>query len=380
MDKVISILGSTGSIGMQTIEVARKLGIKICALAANRNVQELEAQAREFNPKIVAVYNEDAAKKLKIALSDTDIKVLSGTEGVCEAAVCENADITLNAVVGIAGLLPTLAAINAKKDIALANKETLVAGGSLVKQALKENNVCLYPVDSEHSAVFQCLESCRDKKDLKKIILTASGGPFFGKTMKELLNVHASDALKHPTWNMGAKVTIDSSTLMNKGLEIMEAGWLFDMPEDKIDVVVHRESIVHSMIEYNDNAVIAQLGMPDMKLPIQYAITYPHRMVCPTEPLDLAKIGKLTFFNVDDETFLCYKACRNAMRRGGLVPAAVNGANEAAVELFLKDKIAFNKIGELVYKVSERNFGGEVTIENILETDRAARDYIINSI
>lgn len=380
MKQNIAVLGSTGSIGLQSLDVARELGLSVRALAARRNIETLEAQIREFSPAIVAVYDPEAAKLLKIAVADTGTKIVAGIEGLCEAACEETAEVLLNAVVGMVGLLPTLRAIEAKKQIALANKETLVAGGALVKAALAENGVALYPVDSEHSAIFQCLEGCRDRSDLKRIILTASGGPFFGKTREELENVRAADALRHPTWNMGHKITVDSATMMNKGLEVMEAGWLFDLPEERIDVVVHRESIIHSMIEYTDNAVIAQLGVPDMRLPIQYALTYPRRHPSKAAPLDLAACGKLTFYEIDPETFRCYKACREAMRRGGLYPAAVNGANEAAVALFLRDEISFNQIGDLVSDTVSQDFSGEVSVENILAADRSAREFVSRSI
>lgn len=380
MKQNIAVLGSTGSIGLQSLDVARELGLSVRALAARRNIEMLEAQIREFSPAIAAVYDPEAAKLLKIAVADTGTKIVAGIEGLCEAACEETAEVLLNAVVGMVGLLPTLRAIEAKKQIALANKETLVAGGALVKAALAENGVALYPVDSEHSAIFQCLEGCRDRSDLKRIILTASGGPFFGKTREELENVRAADALRHPTWNMGHKITVDSATMMNKGLEVMEAGWLFDLPEERIDVVVHRESIIHSMIEYTDNAVIAQLGVPDMRLPIQYALTYPRRHPSKAAPLDLAACGKLTFYEIDPETFRCYKACREAMRRGGLYPAAVNGANEAAVALFLRDEISFNQIGDLVSDTVSQDFSGEVSVENILAADRSAREFVSRSI
>ncbi len=380
MKRNIGVLGSTGSIGVQTLEVAKALGLSVRSLAANRNIEKLEAQIRQWRPAIAAVYDEAAAKQLKIAVADTDTKIVSGMEGLCEAACADEVEVLLNAVVGMVGLLPTLRAIEAKKQIALANKETLVAGGALVKAALAKYGVALYPVDSEHSAIFQCLEGCRDRADLKRIILTASGGPFFGKTRAQLENMKAADALRHPTWNMGHKITIDSATLMNKGLEVMEAGWLFDLPEEKIGVVVHRESIIHSMIEYIDNAVIAQLGVPDMRIPIQYALTYPRRAPSSAAPLDLIASGKLTFYELDPETFLCYKACREAMRRGGLWPAAVNGANEAAVALFLRDEISFNRIGDLVYETVLRDYSGELTVENILAADRSAREFVSASV
>lgn len=380
MKTKLAVLGSTGSIGTQTLEVAEELNLEIKALAAYSDIKTLEEQIRKWNPQLAAVFNEDAAKRLKIAVSDTNTKIVSGIKGLCEAASLDSVQVLVNSVVGMVGLLPTLAAIEAKIDIALANKETLVSGGELVTRAVKKQGVALRPIDSEHSAIYQCLQGCADQKEIKRIILTASGGPFFGKKRHELENATAKDALRHPTWNMGNKITIDSATLMNKGLEVMEAGWLFSMPENKIDVVVHRESIIHSMIEYIDNAVIAQLGIPDMKIPIQYAITYPHRAPSKAKPLDLVSCGKLTFFDVDEDTFLCYKACRSAMKKGGLVPAGVNGANEAAVELFLKEKIAFNQLGELVMKASELNYKGDLTVDNILSADKLAREFVYSSI
>lgn len=380
--KRLSLLGSTGSIGTQTLDVVRGLAdsecpVKIVALAAGRNVELLERQIREFHPAAAAVFDPAAAKELRDRTRDLELKVLVGMEGLCEAAAWESADITLNSVVGMVGLRPTLAAVYAKKDLALANKETLVAGGSLVMEAVRERGVKLLPVDSEHSAIFQCLQGCPEKGALKKLILTASGGPFFGKTRQELAAVGPEQALKHPNWNMGAKVTIDSSTMMNKGLEVIEASWLFDMPAEQIDVVVHRESIVHSLIEYADNSVIAQLGTPDMRIPIQYALTWPRRVPSPAAELSLWKQRELTFFEPDLETFRCLAVCIEALKRGGLAPAAANGANEKAVELFLQGKIGFLEIGELVAAAVERQPGGTaVTLESILEADRQARQFV----
>lgn len=380
MTNMLSILGSTGSIGTQALDVAEKLGIGICALTAHSSVSLLEQQARRFKPSLVVLYDEKAAKELKLLLRDTATKVLSGMDGLCQAASSEQADTVLNAVVGMVGLAPTLAAANAKKNIALANKETLVAGGALVMKAVRDNGVKLYPVDSEHSAIFQCLQGCPGEKALGRIILTASGGPFFGKAREELKNITPKDALKHPNWSMGAKITIDSATMMNKGLEIIEASWLFDLPEDRIDVVVHRESIVHSLIEYNDNSVIAQMGLPDMRIPIQYALTYPERVESPVGQLNLAKIGQLTFFEPDGATFPCMELCRQALRKGGLVPAAANGANEEAVNLFLKEKISFLEIGQLVAAAMNNQPGGEITcIQDIINADRRARQYVLQN-
>lgn len=379
--KKLSLLGSTGSIGTQTLQVVRNLQaqgeeIQVVALAARSSVALLEDQAREFHPQVVAVFDEKAALSLRESLADTEIQVLSGMEGLCQAAAWETADTTLNSVVGMVGLQPTLAAVRSKKTLALANKETLVAGGAMVMEEVRRNGVDLLPVDSEHSAIFQCLQGCPGKDALKKLILTASGGPFFGKTRKELEGVTREQALRHPNWDMGAKITIDSATMMNKGLEVIEASWLFGVPEDKIDVVVHRESIIHSMIQYQDNAVMAQLGLPDMAVPIQYALTYPRRMPSPAGELNLWELQKLTFYPPDGEAFPCLELCREALRRGGLVPAAANGANEQAVALFLQGKIGFLEIPKLVEAAMDRQIPGEVTLEAILEADREARAYV----
>ena len=338
MNKTIAILGSTGSIGTQSLDVARKHGFKVDVLAANSNIELLEKQIREFNPSAVAVINEAAAKELKVKVADTKTKVLAGADAVELVAAENKADIVLNSIVGIAGLKPTLAAIEAGKDIALANKETLVTGGHLVKKAIARKGVKLLPVDSEHSAIFQCLQGA-PKGSLKKIILTASGGPFFGKTTEELKNVTPADALKHPNWSMGAKITIDSASLMNKGLEVIEAVHLFDISPDNIEVVVHRQSIVHSAVELTDGAVIAQLGTPDMRLPIQYALTYPERYDCPSGSLNLFEIGNLTFQKPDYETFKLLSLAFYAVKEDGILPAVLNAADEIAVDAFLKDKI-----------------------------------------
>lgn len=304
------ILGSTGSIGTQTLDVVDKLNLKVSALTASTNIKLLEEQVRKYKPELAVVFNEEKAKEFKNNIKDTNTRVLSGMDGLIEAATLENADLVVNSVVGMVGLKPTLAAANAKKDIAFANKETLVTGGKLVCDAVKKNGVKLLPVDSEHSAIFQCLQGMPEKKMLKRLILTASGGPFFGKTVEDLKNVTVNEALNHPNWSMGAKITIDSATMMNKGLEIIEARWLFDVQPENIDVVVHRESIIHSLIEYVDNSVIAQLGLPDMRIPIQYAITYPKRYESPVGELSLAQIGKMTFFEPDYDTFKCLRACK----------------------------------------------------------------------
>ena len=376
--KRLIILGSTGSIGVQALEVAERNGYRVTALAAGKNTQLLEKQARKFKPDIVAVSDENAAQDLKIRLQDTDIKVLVGQDGVCAAAQYEG-DIVLNAIVGIAGLRPTLAAIDAGKTIALANKETLVAGGEIVNRRLKETGVKLLPVDSEHSAIFQSLQGA-PHGSVKKILLTASGGPFYGKTKKDLESVTVKDALNHPNWSMGAKITVDSATLMNKGLEVIEAVRLFDVAPDDIEVLVHRQSIVHSGIELSDGAVIAQLGTPDMRLPIQYALTYPERADFAFEHLSLADIGSLTFARPDTDTFRCLPICIEAVKRGGLAPAAVNGANEEAVALFLSGKIKFLQIAEMAQKALDSvNNKKEYTIEDVFEADKAARELIRNS-
>lgn len=379
--KKLSLLGSTGSIGTQALQVVQNLreqGEKweVAALAARSSVNRLEEQARKFHPDVVAVFDEGAALSLRQSLRDTDIQVLSGMEGLCEAAAWPGADLTLNAVVGMVGLQPTLAALQAGKALALANKETLVAGGAIVMEAARKRNLPILPVDSEHSAIFQCLQGCPERGALKKLVLTASGGPFFGRSRQELAGVTREQALRHPNWDMGAKITIDSATMMNKGLEVMEASWLFDLPEHRIEVVVHRESVIHSMVEYQDNAVVAQLGVPDMAVPIQYALTYPRRMPSPAGELDLCALGKLTFYPPDREAFPCLELCREALRRGGLVPAAANGANEQAVALFLEGKIGFLDIPRLVEAAMDRQAPGVVTLEAVLEADQEARAFV----
>ena len=378
--KRINLLGSTGSIGVQTLDVAREHGYKIESLAAYSNVDVIEKQIREFKPQYAAMVDENAAKQLKERVSDLDVKVMSGMEGVSFCAAEAKGDITLNAVVGMAGLKPTLDAINAGKTIALANKETLVAGGKLVTDAAKKNKVSILPVDSEHSAIFQCLLGSPRNSALKRIILTASGGPFFGKTKEELERVTLADALKHPSWSMGQKITIDSATMFNKGLELIEAVWLFDVDPDMIDIVVHRESIVHSLIEYDDNSVIAQLGHPDMRLPIQFAITYPDRFPSPERQLDLWEVGNLSFYKPDYDTFPCMDICRNAIKKGGLYPAAVNCANEEANLLFRQGKIAFNDIPVLISKASEFTPDKpDYTLEDVYNTDVLMREKVRES-
>lgn len=375
--KTINLLGSTGSIGLQTLDVAREHGYKIEALTAYSNVDVIENQIREFKPSFAALVDKKAAADLKQRVRDLPVKVLSGIEGVSFCASEAKGEITLNSVVGMAGLKPTIDAINAGKTIALANKETLVAGGKLVTDAAKKNGVSILPVDSEHSAIFQCLLGSPRNSALKRIILTASGGPFFGKTKEELQKVTLADALKHPSWSMGQKITIDSATMFNKGLELIEAVWLFDVEPDMIDIVVHRESIVHSLIEYDDNSVIAQLGHPDMRLPIQFAITYPDRFPSPEKQLDLWDVGNLSFYKPDYETFPCMDICRNAIKKGGLYPAAVNCANEEANLLFRQGKISFTDIPRLISEAAEYTENKpDYTLDDVYNTDSLMRETV----
>lgn len=379
--KGIALLGSTGSIGTQSLDVCRMHGYRVVCLTANRRVDLMEAQIREFRPDLVSMMDLVAADDLRTRVADTATKVLSGMDGLIECATYSGADTVLNAVVGMVGLQPTLAAIQAKKTLALANKETLVAGGHLVTNTAKAYGVDILPVDSEHSAIFQCLQGSPEKGAVKKLILTASGGPFFGKTLAELENVTAADALKHPNWDMGAKITIDSATMMNKGLEFIEAKWLFDMPIDAIDIVVHRESVVHSAIAYQDNSVIAQLGVPDMRIPIQYALTYPQRLPSPVQELSLVDYGNLTFYAPDYDTFRCINVCKDAIAAGGLRPAAANGANEESVRLFLNGKIKFTDIAVLNRAAMEAcPQVADYTLNDVLQADRAARDYVIEAV
>lgn len=381
MTEKISILGSTGSIGTQSLDVAEKRGYEVIALTANSSVDLVEQQIRRYKPKMAAMVDEAAAKELKLRVSDTDTKILCGMNGVCECAAVEQADTVINSVVGMAGLEPTLCAIKAKKKIALANKETLVAGGSLVTKTAKEYSVDILPVDSEHSAIFQCLQGMNKKEELKSIILTASGGPFFGKTAEELKDVTVTQALKHPNWSMGAKITIDSATMMNKGLELIEAVWLFDVSPEMVDIVVHRESVVHSLIEYVDNSVIAQLGVPDMRIPIQYALTYPSRFESPVKKLSLSDYSTLTFHKPDYDTFKCINICRSAIEKGGLYPAIANGANEAANLLFRQGKIGFLDIASLVGSAVENGKSKQnYSFSDVIEADAAAREFVLSQI
>lgn len=375
MTETISILGSTGSIGRQTLDVADKLGLRVAALAAGSNVAMLEEQARRYMPRLAVLYDETAAKTLRQRLSDTDIKVSSGIAGLTEAAEMEEADTVLTAVVGMIGLRPTLAAIAKRKKIALANKETLVCAGELVMSAAKKYGAQIVPVDSEHSAIFQCLQACANKDEIRRIILTCSGGPFFGMSYEELSKMTCADALKHPTWTMGAKITVDSATLMNKGLEFIEAMRLYSLPPEKVDIVIHRESIVHSFVEYRDGAYLAQLGAPDMRLPIQYAMTWPERLESPARDMDIFSIPALTFQRPDPEAFRALKAALSAARTGGTACAVLNGANEEAVKLFLDGRIGFNDIADIADAALQKvPVIHDPCLEEILEADRLARE------
>ncbi len=374
LQKNLVLLGSTGSIGTQTLDVAEECGYGVLALAAGRQVAPLEEQIRRFRPRYAAMFDEAAAADLRVRVADLDVTVLGGMSGLCELASLPEADTVLNSVVGMVGLQPTLAAVEAGHDVALANKETLVAGGALVTEAVRRRGVKLLPVDSEHSAIFQCLQGApADRRAIKRLILTASGGPFFGKTAEELKTVTLADALKHPNWSMGAKITVDSASMMNKGLELIEARWLFDVEPSRIDVVVHRESIIHSLVEYVDNAVVAQLGVPDMRVPIQYALTYPDRTPSPVGELSLSDVGKMTFFAPDETNFPCLPICREAITIGGLTPAAVNGANEQAVALFMDGKIGFTDIPRLVEAALRRDWPKDGDVQAVLDTDSEAR-------
>lgn len=375
--KKIVILGSTGSIGTQTVDILPSIDAEVVALTTNRRIDLLEEQARALHPKMVCAFDEAAARDLKVKLADTDIRVLSGMDGLTACAAESDADIVVTAVVGMVGLLPTLAAIDSGKDIALANKETLVCAGELVMRAAREKGVKILPVDSEHSAIFQCAQAAHGNP-LAKIILTASGGPFFGKTAAEMRSVTREQALAHPNWSMGAKITIDSATMMNKGLELIEAMWLYDMPPEDIEIVIHRESIVHSAVEFADGAMIAQLGRPDMRLPIQYALTYPARVLCKVPRLSLAEAAKLTFYAPDYEAFPALDLARQAAAQKGDRGAVLNGANEAAVGLFLEGRIGFCEIAERVAQALDKiPYRSSVTLDEVLAADRAAREIVL---
>ena len=375
MSKRISLLGSTGSIGRQTLEVIAACGMEVAALTANSSVDKLEAQARRFRPELAVMMDERAAAELRVKLADTNVRVLGGMEGLMEAAAIPSADTVLTAVVGMVGLRPTLAAIREGKRIALANKETLVCAGQLVREEARDYGAEILPVDSEHSALFQSLEGNRDRREVKRLILTCSGGPFYGKKREELEGMTREDALRHPNWSMGAKITVDSATLMNKGLEVIEAMHLYQMPPEKISIVVHRESIIHSLVEYCDNAMIAQLGSADMRLPIQYALTWPRRVPGPAKELDLWNCGPLTFAHPDLDTFRCLKLALDAARTGGTAGAILNGANEAAVAQFLAGKIRFLEIADKVQRAMETvPVIQNPSLTQVLEADAAARE------
>lgn len=377
--KELVILGSTGSIGTQTLDVARMHGYKIKALSANRDIKLLEEQAREFKPRYVCLYDIGAASDMRIRLSDTDIKVLGGIEGLCELASL-SCDMVINSVVGMVGLRPTLAAIEAGNRIGLANKETMVVGGELVTAAAKRKNVNIIPIDSEHSAIFQSLMGNECNK-IEKIILTASGGPFFGYTAEQLRSVTKEQALRHPNWSMGRKITVDSATLMNKGLELIEAVWFFGVTPEQVEILVHRQSILHSAVEYEDGAVIGQLGVPDMKIPIQFAVTYPNRLTSCSRKLSLSQVGTLTFEKADEETFVCLAAAKRAISAGGTAPCIMNSANEAAVAAFLADKIPFYRIGELVCEACEAvKAEKEVSLSGVLEAQEETTRFIDNKL
>ena len=381
MSQIISVLGSTGSIGTQTLDVAAQCGFQVAAITANRSIDKLEEQARRFRPELVAAYDESAAAELRIRLADTGIRVASGMEGLIEAATLPSADTVVTAVMGMIGLRPTLAAIDAHKRIALANKETLVCAGELVMARAAQEGVEIVPVDSEHSAIFQCLQGCADRGEVKRLILTASGGPFFGWSRERLQSVTKADALKHPNWSMGAKITIDSATLMNKGMEFIEAMRLYHMPPEKIQIVVHRQSIIHSLVEYCDNAILAQIGSADMRLPIQYALTWPHRTKAAATELDLFSCPELTFQRPDPETFRCLGIALECAKKSGTTCAVMNGANEAAVDLFLHDKIGFLDIADLVeHALSVVPAQSAEHLDAVLEADRAAREAVYSHI
>ncbi len=379
MSKILSILGSTGSIGRQTLSCVDQLGLRVAALTAGENVERMEQQCRKYRPRLAVMASEQAAKELKARLADLQITVMFGKEGLMTAAVMEEADTVVTAVMGMVGLEPTLAAIAQKKRIALANKETLVCAGELVMAAARKTGAEIVPVDSEHSAIFQCLQGSRDKSQIKRIILTASGGPFFGRTRADLEHVTRDDALRHPNWAMGPKITIDSASMMNKGLELIEAMRLYDLPQEQVSIVVHRQSVIHSLVEFCDGAVLAQLGVPDMRIPIQYALTYPDRAPSPSEPLDLLSCGALTFAAPDYENFPCLSLAIEAANRGGSLCCVMSGANEVAVEAFLNREIGFYDIPRLVHGAMESvPFLKQPTLDQILAADAQAREYVLS--
>ena len=373
MTKTITILGSTGSIGRQTLSVADELGLRVAALTAERNVELMEAQCRQYRPELAVLADETAAEELKVRLADMNIRVLAGAEALCEAAALPEADTVVVAVCGFAALRPTLTAIHEKKRIALANKETMVCAGEIMQAAARESGAEIIPVDSEHSAIFQCLMGCRDKAEIKRLILTCSGGPFFGKTREDLAGMTKADALRHPNWKMGAKITVDCATLMNKGLEIIEAMRLYDLPLSKVEAVIHRQSVVHSLVEFVDGAVMAQLGVPDMRIPIGLAMTYPNRTHNPAPALDLLTCGPLTFDPVDEAAFPCFALAKQAAKTGGTACTAMNAANEEAVGLFLQDKIGFYDIADAVEAALRLPVVQEPSLADIFEADRLAR-------
>lgn len=377
MTRSIALLGSTGSIGRQTLDVAEKLQIPVAALAASRNVELLEAQCRKFRPELAVLFDEAAAEELKRRLSDMNIKVAGGMEGLLAAALLDSADTVVTAVSGMIGLRPTLAAIERGKRIALANKETLVCAGELVMREAQRRGAEIIPVDSEHSAIFQCLMGCRDRSEVRRLILTCSGGPFYGKTAAELQKVTRADALRHPNWKMGPKITVDCATLMNKGLEVIEAMRLYGLPLEQVTAVIHRQSIVHSLVEFRDGAVMAQLGTPDMRIPIGLALTYPKREENPAPPLDLLSCPPLTFAAPDEEAFRCFRLARQAAKQGGTACAVLNGANEAAVGLFLQETLGFPEIADAVEAALDAvPQCADVTLEAALDADRQARDIV----
>ena len=373
MTKTITILGSTGSIGRQTLSVADELGLRVAALTAERNVDLMEAQCRKYRPELAVLADEAAAEELKVRLADMNIRVLAGAEALCEAAALPEADTVVVAVCGFAALRPTLTAIHAKKRIALANKETMVCAGEIMQAAARESGAEIIPVDSEHSAIFQCLMGCRDRAEIKRLILTCSGGPFFGKTRESLACMTKSDALRHPNWKLGAKITVDCATLMNKGLEIIEAMRLYDLPLSKVTAVIHRQSVVHSLVEFVDGAVLAQLGVPDMRIPIGLAMTYPNRAHNPAPALDLLSCGPLTFDAIDETAFPCFALAQQAAQTGGTACTAMNAANEEAVGLFLQDKIGFYDIADAVEAALRLPVVQEPSLADIFEADRLAR-------